>query len=131
MALGLKDMIQEAAGSVEAISAAKLKEGLDKGEVDLVLDVREPGEWEKGHVPGAMNIPRGMLELCADPESPVTDPALSADKDARVVVYCLKAPGARSLFAAETLGKMGYSNVAAMRGGLEEWRAFTEKPTER
>jgi len=40
-----------------------------------------------------------------------------------VVVYCLKAPGARSLLAAQTLGKMGYSNVAAMRGGFEEWRA--------
>ena len=48
---------------------------------------------------------------------------LSADKDARVVVYCLKAPGARSLLAAQTLGQMGYSNVRCMRGGLEEWRA--------
>jgi rhodanese-related sulfurtransferase len=123
MALGLKDMVEEAARSVEAISAATLKEGLDRGEVDLVVDVREPNEWEQGHVPGAMNVPRGMLELSADPKSPVAEPALSADKDARVVVYCLKAPGARSLFAAQTLGKMGYSNVAAMRGGFEEWRA--------
>jgi len=123
MALGLKDMVEEAARSVEAISAATLKEGLDRGEVDVVVDVREPNEWEQGHVPGAMNVPRGVLELRADPESPVTEPALSADKGARVVVYCLKAPGARSLFAAQTLGMMGYSNVAAMRGGFEEWRA--------
>ena len=123
MALGLKDMVEEAARSVEAISAATLKEGLDRDEVDVVVDVREPNEWEQGHVPGAMNVPRGMLELRADPESPVTEPALSADKDARVVVYCLKAPGARSLFAAQTLGKMGYSNVAAMRGSFEERRA--------
>jgi rhodanese-related sulfurtransferase len=64
-----------------------------------------------------------MLELRADPDSPATDPALSANKDARVIVYCLKAPGARSVLAAQTLGNMGYSNVAAMRGGLEEWRA--------
>jgi rhodanese-related sulfurtransferase len=123
MAMGLKDMVQEALGSVEAVSAAALKEGLDRGEVDLVLDVREPSEWAEGHVPGAMNVPRGVLELRADPESPATDPALSANKDARVVVYCLKAPGARSLLAAQTLGRMGYSNVAAMRGGFEEWRA--------
>jgi rhodanese-related sulfurtransferase len=53
----------------------------------------------------------------------VTDPALSANKDARVIVYCLKAPGARSVLAAQTLGNMGYSNVAAMRGGFEEWQA--------
>jgi rhodanese-related sulfurtransferase len=123
MALGLKDMVEEAARSVEAISAATLKEGLDRDEVDVVVDVREPNEWEQGHVPGAMNVPRGMLELSADPKSPVAEPALSADKDARVVVYCLKAPGARSLFAAQTLGKMGYSNVAAMRGSFEERRA--------
>ena len=123
MAMGLKDMVQEAAGSVEAISAPDVKAALDNGEVDLLIDEREPAEWEKGHVPGSTNLPRGMLELRADPGSPAADPALSADKDARVVVYCLKAPGARSLMAAQTLGKMGYTNVRCMRGGLEEWRA--------
>ena len=123
MAKGLKDMVEEASGTVEVISAPAVQEGLDKGEVDVVLDVREPSEWGEGHLPGATNVPRGMLELRADPESPVTDPALSANKDARVIVYCLKAPGARSLLAAQTLGRMGYTNVAAMRGGLEEWRS--------
>jgi rhodanese-related sulfurtransferase len=123
VAKGLKDMVEEASGTVEVISAPAVQEGLDKGEVDVVLDVREPSEWGEGHLPGATNVPRGMLELRADPESPVTDPALSANKDARVVVYCLKAPGARSLLAAQTLGRMGYTNVAAMRGGLEEWRS--------
>ena len=123
MAKGLKDMVEEASGTVEVISAPAVQDGLDKGEVDVVLDVREPSEWGEGHLPGATNVPRGMLELRADPESPVTDPALSANRDARVIVYCLKAPGARSLLAAQTLGRMGYTNVAAMRGGLEEWRS--------
>jgi rhodanese-related sulfurtransferase len=116
-------MVQEALASVEAVSANDVREGLDSGQVDLVVDVREPKEWEGGHVPGAINVPRGMLELRADPESPATDPTLSADRDARVIVYCLKAPGARSVLAAQTLGSMGYSNVAAMRGGFEEWQA--------
>jgi rhodanese-related sulfurtransferase len=123
MAMGVKDMIADALGSVETVSAAQVKEGLDSGAVDVVLDVREPDEWAKGHVPGALNVPRGMLEIRADPDSPATDPALSAGRNARVVVYCLKAPGARSLLAAQTLGRMGYPNVAAMRGGFEEWRA--------
>jgi rhodanese-related sulfurtransferase len=122
MAMGVKEMMQEALASVEAISAQDVKERLESGEVDLVVDVREPKEWDGGHVPGAINVPRGMLELRADPESPATDPTLSANKDARVIVYCLKAPGARSVLAAQTLGNMGYSNVAAMRGGFEEWR---------
>ena len=123
MAIGLKEMVQEALASVEAVSPQEVREGLDGGQVNLVIDVREPKEWERGHLPGAINVPRGMLELRADPESPATDPALSADKDARVIVYCLKAPGARSVLAAQTLGTMGYSNVAMMRGGLEEWQA--------
>ena len=123
MPFGLREMVQQALESVEAVSARSVQDGMDRGEVDLVLDVREPKEWEAGHVPGAINVPRGMLELRADPESPVADPALSANKDARVIVYCLKAPGARSLLAAQTLGSMGYSNVAAMRGGYEEWMA--------
>jgi len=123
MAMGVKEMMQEALASIEAISAQDVKERLDSGDVDLVVDVREPKEWEGGHLPGAVNVPRGMLELRADPESPATDPALSGNKDARVIVYCLKAPGARSVLAAQTLGNMGYSNVAAMRGGFEEWQA--------
>ncbi len=123
MAMGVKEMMQEALASVEGISAQDVREALDSGQVDLVIDVREPKEWDGGHLPGAVNVPRGMLELRADPESPAADPTLSADKDARVIVYCLKAPGARSVLAAQTLGNMGYSNVAAMRGGFEEWQA--------
>jgi rhodanese-related sulfurtransferase len=123
VSVGIREMVQEALASVEAVSANDVREGLDSGQVDLVVDVREPKEWEGGHVPGAINVPRGMLELRADPESPATDPTLSADRDARVIVYCLKAPGARSVLAAQTLGSMGYSNVAAMRGGFEEWQA--------
>lgn len=122
MALGLKDMIQQARQSVEAISARELQQGLDAGSVDLIIDVREPSEWENGHLPDALNVPRGLLELRADPGSPLADLALSANKNARVIVYCQKAPGARSLLAAQTLGSMGYSNVAAMPGGLDEWR---------
>jgi rhodanese-related sulfurtransferase len=123
MPLGLSEMVEKAIANVEAVSAQSVRAGLDSGEVDLVIDVREPDEWGAGHIPGAINVPRGMLELRADPASPAADPTLSANKDARVVVYCLKAPGARSLLAAQTLGAMGYSNVAAMRGGFEEWRA--------
>ena len=123
MPLGLKDMVAKALETVEGISARSVREGLDSGEVDIVIDVREPNEWNAGHIPGAINVPRGMLELRADPESPAADPALATNQDARVIVYCLKAPGARSLLAAQTLGTMGYSNVAAMRGGFEEWRA--------
>lgn len=121
MAVGLKEMIAKARAAVREIAPAAVKEGLDNGEIDLVLDVREPGEWRQGHVPGAVNIPRGMLELKADPDSPVADPEL-ARRDASVVVYCLKSPSARSLFAAETLAEMGFTNVTVMAAGLNGWK---------
>jgi rhodanese-related sulfurtransferase len=123
MARGVQQMLEEALESVEPISVQAVRQELDSGAAGLVVDVREPNEFDQGHLPGAINVPRGMLELRADAESPVAHPRLSTDKDARVIVYCLKAPGARCVLAAETLGRMGYSNVVAMQGGVEEWRA--------
>jgi|SRR6185503_16307335 rhodanese-related sulfurtransferase len=123
MAFGLKEMIQEARSSVQEVSVQDAHDGLRSGEVHMLIDVREPWEWDKGHISDAVSIPRGLLELRADPESPVTNPELSGNKDARLVLYCTKAPSARSMLAAQTLGRMGYSNVAALRGGLEEWQA--------
>jgi rhodanese-related sulfurtransferase len=123
MAFGLKEMIQEARASVEEVSVEDAHEGLRTGDLHMLIDVREPFEWDKGHITGAVNLPRGLLELRADPESPVTNPDLSENRDARVILYCTKAPSARSMLAAQTLGRMGFSNVAALRGGLEEWKA--------
>ena len=123
MAFGLKEMIQEARSSVQEVSVQDAHEGLRSGEVHMLIDVREPWEWDKAHISDAVSIPRGLLELRADPESPVTNPDLSGDKDARLILYCTKAPSARSMLAAQTLGRMGFSNVAALRGGLEEWQA--------
>src|SRR4051794_19147211 len=106
-------MIEEALQTVRPISVRDTKQEIDSGTAAVVLDVREPNEFEQGHLPGAINVPRGMLELRADAESPVAHPRLTADPDARLIVYCLKAPGARCVLAAETLGRMGYTNVAA------------------
>lgn len=121
MPMGLMDMVRRARDEVDELSAQEVKEGLDAGEVDLVIDVREPEEWSAGHVAGAVNVPRGVLELRADASLPVADPALTEKMDSRVVVYCMKAPGARSLLAAQTLQRMGYSDVVAMTEGFSAW----------
>jgi molybdopterin/thiamine biosynthesis adenylyltransferase/rhodanese-related sulfurtransferase len=76
------------------------------------LDVREQDEYDQGTIPGSVFIPRGHLESQADTR-------LGA-KDAPVVVYC--AGGARSAFAAETLGQLGYTDVASMVGGFGRWK---------
>jgi len=81
------------------------------GEV-VLLDVREPDEYEQGALPGAVHLPRGHLEFQVEGKLP--------DKERAVVVYC--AGGARSALAAKTLQELGYSNVVSMIGGFNRWK---------
>jgi sulfur-carrier protein adenylyltransferase/sulfurtransferase len=78
----------------------------------VLLDVREPDEYDQGALPGAIHIPRGHLETQVE--------GRILDHDAPVIIYC--AAGVRSAFAAETLGLLGYSNVASMKGGFGRWK---------
>jgi len=77
----------------------------------VVLDVRERETFHKGHLAGALNIPRGELELRADAELP--------DPTARIVTYCQF--GKVSTLAAATLRTMGYARAVALDGGLDAW----------
>jgi molybdopterin/thiamine biosynthesis adenylyltransferase/rhodanese-related sulfurtransferase len=78
----------------------------------LFLDVREADEYEQGSIPGALHIPRGFLESQIEGKVP--------DRSGPIVVYC--AGGARSAFAAKTLGELGYSDVVSMSGGFNQWK---------
>ena len=78
----------------------------------LFLDVREADEWSAGHVPEALFIPRGFLELRIEEKVP--------DRDREIVVYC--AGGTRSALAARSLQDLGYRNVVSMAGGFGRWK---------
>jgi molybdopterin/thiamine biosynthesis adenylyltransferase/rhodanese-related sulfurtransferase len=78
----------------------------------VVLDVREPDEYEQGALPGAVHIPRGHLESQVEGKIP--------DRGAHLVVYC--AGGTRSAFAADTLAQLGYTDVVSMAGGFNKWK---------
>jgi molybdopterin/thiamine biosynthesis adenylyltransferase/rhodanese-related sulfurtransferase len=83
------------------------------GSEDVVLvDVREKHEWNEGHIPGAVHVPRGFLELQIEEAVP--------DKSKPVVLYC--AGGVRSLMAGKTLKQMGYENPISMSGGFGQWK---------
>jgi len=112
-------IVAEARKTIPEITATQAKEELDQGQVGLLLDVREPYEWDKGHIPGAILAPRGMLEWYADPTTPYAKPELTTNRDARIIVQC--ASGGRSMLATETLKSMGYTNVVNMAGGFNEW----------
>jgi len=117
MAKGMKDFVAEARGRVAEISAKEV--AALSGETVLLLDVREPGEYQAGFLPDAINVPRGMLEVKADQSMPPHDVRL-ADRQQPVITYC--ASGARSLLAAATLLDMGFTNVKSMVGGFNLWQ---------
>ena len=121
MAKNLSEMIVSARETVAEIAPERAAEALREGEFKLILDVREPAEFRELHVSGATSVPRGVLELRADPASPSADGALAGDRSARILVYCTRAPGARSLLAAQTLNEMGFDSVEVLAGGLNAW----------
>ena len=79
----------------------------------LLIDVREPDEFAAGHVPGAVNVPRGMLEFrIAD---------LQPDGNAPVLVYC-KTSG-RAALSCQSLASLGYTQLRSVAGGFDQWLA--------
>jgi phage shock protein E len=106
------ELVSEAKAETEQTDAETVHDAIGFDEGVAVLDVREPDEFEAGHIPGAKPLPRGLLEYKVAEELP--------DKDARIVVHCVL--GGRGSLAAESLKEMGYTNVANMEGGLSAWR---------
>lgn len=112
----VQQMLAEAEAAVPRISAEDAKGLLGRPDV-VFLDVREPNEVAtSGKVPGALTIPRGLVEFRADPASPVHDAAF--DRAKTVVAYC--ASGGRSALVLKTLKDMGYENVRNL-GGFKTW----------
>jgi molybdopterin/thiamine biosynthesis adenylyltransferase/rhodanese-related sulfurtransferase len=104
-----RDLLQQVKAEIEEISTA---DAAARADGPLFLDVREPDEWEEGHVPGAVHVPRGNLESRVE--------SLAPDRSRPIVVYC--AGGSRSAFAAKTLGELGYEDVQSMAGGYTDWK---------
>ena len=104
------DLINDAKTRIREVTPAQVREMRARGESAVYLDVREPNEWNLGHLPGAMHIPRGTLETKVEAVVP---------RDRKVVIYC--AGGNRSALAADTLQQMGYADVASMSGGFTGW----------
>ena len=117
MVKSVVDMITEARAQIELVTPEAVSKELAAGDAILV-DIREPVEWER-HIPGALQVPRGLLEFVADPASPRYNADLQPTR--RVIVYC--ASGARAALATLTLQNMGYDNVANMDGGIKAWIA--------
>jgi rhodanese-related sulfurtransferase len=105
-------LIAEASREVAFMSMTEVRHRVEHGPNDLILlDVRERDAYDTSHLPGAMHIPRGQLELRVDKELP--------DPTARILAYCEY--GRISTLAAATLRTMGFQRAVALDGGFDAW----------
>src|SRR5918911_5281245 len=109
------ELIRQIKSQVEEVDPSEVKAAVASGNGDapVLVDVRESGEWDAGHIPGAKHVPRGYLESRIE--------GVVGDRSRPVILYC--ASGQRSALAAHTLKDLlGYENVASMTGGITLWK---------
>src|SRR5438132_9246555 len=107
-----RELLQQIRAEIEEVDARGARELLDSIDPPLLVDVREQDEWNEGHLPGAVHIPRGNLESRIERAAP--------DRSGSIVLYCQS--GNRSVFAAKTLEELGYENVVSLAGGFTDWK---------
>ena len=105
------DLVTQAKTRIQEIPLDQAEQAIR--DADVLIDVREADEFAAGHIPGAILLPRGLLEFKLS-----GTPALSG-RDLKVVLYC-KTSG-RSALAAQTMQSMGYLNVSSIAGGFDAW----------
>jgi len=111
MSMTPQQLVAEAKTQIKETDANNAATRIDAGAI--VIDVREPAEFDAGHLLNAVNIPRGVLEFKTGEH-----PALS-NKEAEILVYCKT--GGRSALATLSLQRLGYINPVSMAGGFEAW----------
>ena len=110
---GFQALVKDAKSRIKEVNIDQLKQMREAGAKFLLVDVREDSEWSAGHAAGATHLGRGILER--DIEAKVSQ------KDDKIILYC--GGGARSALAADTLQKMGYTNVYSLSGGMSAYKS--------
>lgn len=113
MYLTPQQLVAEAKTQITEVDITAAAQHIKAG--SLIIDVREPGEFEAAHLPGAHNIPRGVIEFKTGDH-----PALT-NRDAQILLYCKS--GGRSVLAAFNLQRLGYANVISLTGGFDAWES--------
>src|SRR5919197_5757777 len=105
-------LVAEAKKSSNEITPQDASVKLKSGEA-IIADVREKDEWDEEHIPGAIHMSRGTIELDIEEKVP----------DTNTTIICHCGGGGRGALATESLKKMGYKNVRNMAGGFKAWKA--------
>ncbi len=115
------ELVAAAKENIHEVSVNEAQQACDNA--DVIIDVREPAEYMAGHLPNAINVPRGVLEFKLANVEQVTG------ADTNIVLYC-KTSG-RAALASQSLMALGYTNVTSIAGGFDAWEEANmpiEKP---
>jgi len=118
------DLIAELLPEVEEIFPWDLAEKLQQPNPPILLDVREPYEYDALHIDGSLSVPRGILEAACDWDYDDTVPELAGGRDREIVVICRS--GNRSVLAAHTMKLMGFRHVSSLKTGIRGWNDFEQ-----
>ena len=112
MSPSYQDLLAQAREAIPEVEPSDIAPRVESGDAPLIIDVRETAEWDQGHLPGAIHVPRGFLESRIG--------GVTSGTDQELLISC--ASGQRSLLAAKTLADMGFSNVTNLAGGFARWK---------
>lgn len=118
------DLVAESAANVNEIMPWDLEERYKENPSLLLVDIREPYEYDPMHIKNAINVPRGVLETACEWDYEETVPQLVNARDKEVVVACRS--GNRSILACEVMQKLGYKNVVSLKTGLRGWSDYEQ-----
>src|SRR5256886_13729652 len=102
-----RELLAQVRAEIDEVDAVRAREVIENDD-PVIVDVREQDEWDEGHIPGAIHIPRGYLESRIEGAAP--------DRSRQILLYC--SGGNRSAFAAKTLQDLGYDESVSLAGEI-------------
>ncbi|TCD48227.1 rhodanese-like domain-containing protein [Chlorobium sp. N1] len=120
----LEELVEECLRDVKEIMAWTLVERMEENPRLLIVDVREPYEYDAMHIDGSLNVPRGVLEAACEWGYEDTLPELASGRGREIVVVCRS--GRRSVLAAYAMQRLGFESVVSLRTGLRGWNDYEE-----
>ena len=112
----VSQLVAAAKQQVKTIDMATFKSSFDRNDLGLIVDVREPEEFRNGYIPGAINVPRGVIELKIWAYIGFPD---KTDMSRKMTLYC--GSGTRCVLAARSLQDLGFINVTAADMRIDDW----------
>ena len=119
-----EDLVQDALERVEELMPWDLEETIGSDNPPLLIDIREPYEYDAMHIKDSINVPRGVLESACEFNYEETLPELADARDREVVLICRS--GKRSILAADVMQQMGYQKVKSLKTGMRGWSDYEQ-----